>query len=196
MPQIAALNHVALLLPSVRQAASILEKAGLPIGPEEQWDGEGTREIYVGGPGQGGRLLLMQPVKEGAYARAMAKRGPGLHHIAIDVPELEEFIRGLSGSGWYLHPSSLQSIRKTQTAWLARPGMPTLIEVQQASPVELVPVLVTRLEMPLPEFGMRMFAALGMGALVGATLGGLRIEFGAVRVSLAELLDSAGLPEP
>lgn len=41
-------------------------------------------------------------MKEGAYTRAMKKRGPGLHHIAVDVLNLESFVDDLSGSGWLL----------------------------------------------------------------------------------------------
>lgn len=77
-------NHVAILVPSVKKAAIYLGQFGFQIGEEEQFDGEGTREIYVES-GLGNSLLLMEPLGHGPYRRAMVKRGPGLHHIAIDV---------------------------------------------------------------------------------------------------------------
>lgn len=83
------LNHVAILVRSVDSAATFLSSYGFHTGPKETWDGEGTAEIYVGCEDQTAKLLLMEPVKQGAYTRAMEKRGPGLHHIAIDVMNLE-----------------------------------------------------------------------------------------------------------
>lgn len=123
-------SHVAILVPSVRKAAEYLRQFDFQIGPEEDWDGEGTREIYIE-KDKNNSLLLMEPIKAGAYQRALEKRGPGLHHLAIDVLNLEEFIESLSGSGWLLHPVSLKTIKQSKTAYLARPGFPALIEVQE-----------------------------------------------------------------
>src|SRR5262245_23009735 len=41
------LNHVAILVRSVSKAAEYLRKFEFQIGEEEDFDGEGTREIYV-----------------------------------------------------------------------------------------------------------------------------------------------------
>lgn len=85
------LNHVALLVPSVQKASAFLTPLGFMINAAAEWEGEGTLEIYVGDlKNQMANLLLMEPVKEGAYTRAMKKRGPGLHHLAIDVLDVEE----------------------------------------------------------------------------------------------------------
>ncbi len=81
------LNHVALLVPSVVRAAEALRGYGFSIGEVEEWEGELTREIYVG-YGAKASLLLMEPAGEtGSYRRALEKRGPGLHHLAVDVQE-------------------------------------------------------------------------------------------------------------
>src|ERR1019366_4758502 len=100
---IASFNHIAFLVPSVRATAESNELKAFPIGPAEKWEGEGTLEIYVGPEASVGRLLLREPVADGAYRRAMNKRGTGLHHIAIDVLDLEAFVSYLSGTGWLLH---------------------------------------------------------------------------------------------
>ncbi|MGZ3746574.1 MAG: VOC family protein [Pseudobdellovibrionaceae bacterium] len=123
-------SHVAILVPSVRKAADYLRQFNFQIGPEEEWDSEGTREIYVE-KDKGNSLLLMETIKPGAYQRSLEKRGPGLHHLAIDVLNLEKFIGTLSGSGWLLHPSSIESMKHVRTVYLARPGFPGLIEVQE-----------------------------------------------------------------
>ena len=40
-------SHVAVIVPSVRKAADHLKQFNFQIGPEEIWDGEGTKEIYI-----------------------------------------------------------------------------------------------------------------------------------------------------
>jgi hypothetical protein len=137
-------NHVALLVRSAERTASYLRNLGFQTGPAEEWDGEGTLEIYVERE-KGNSLLLMQPVKPGAYQRAMEKRGPGLHHLAIDVQSLEEFFISISSSGWLLHPTSIRTIQKTRTAYLARPGFPALIEVQEKPEMKMAPIFVESL---------------------------------------------------
>lgn len=159
------INHIAILVPSVEGAALVLSKYGYHIGPKEEWEGEGTAEIYVGDKDHAARLLLMEPIKSGAYSRAMEKRGPGLHHVAIDVLTLDTFISGLAGSGWYLHPKSLQTARDTKTAWLTRPGTAMLIEVQERDNLNDAPAFVTKLELPLTEKEQSMVAALGVEML-------------------------------
>ena len=52
-------------------------------------------------------------------------------HLAIDVLNLESYIESLAGSGWLLHPISIKTMKQSQTVYLARPGFPGLIEVQE-----------------------------------------------------------------
>lgn len=160
----ALINHIALLVPSVEKAANHLRSFDYKVGQAEQWEGEGTLEIYVGDTtAERATLLLMEPVKEGAYTRAMKKRGPGLHHIAIDVLNIESYIDNLSSSGWLLHPKSLHTIKETKTAYLARPGMPTLIEVQERPELKSLPHFVEKLVIPgLTERQFGMFSALSL----------------------------------
>lgn len=158
------LNHIALLVPSVQKAADYLRSFDIRIGPAQEWEGEGTLEIYVGNTdAQCATLLLMESVKEGAYTRALRKRGPGLHHIAIDVLNLETYIDKLSGSGWLLHPKSLKTIKASRTAWLARPGIPALIEVQERESVDRKPLFIDEIRIPdISQKQLDMFSALGI----------------------------------
>jgi len=158
------LNHVALLLPSVEKASAFLSPLGFKINSAAEWEGEGTLEIYVGDlQNQMANLLLMEPVKDGAYTHAMKKRGPGLHHVAIDVLDMGSFIESIAGSGWLLHPKSLKMIQQSKTAYLARPGMPTLIEVQQRESLSRHLPLVEEIRLPnLSARDLQMFQALGL----------------------------------
>ncbi len=165
------LNHIALLVPNAVKSAEYLRQFDFKIGPAEKWDGEGTLEVYVGDlNSEMANLLLMEPTKEGAYTRAMAKRGPGLHHIAIDVLNLENYIDELSGSGWFLHPKSLKMIKHSQTAYLARPDVPTLIEVQQRDELKDSTLFISNLMIPnLSVLNLKMFGSLGLNQIQPST---------------------------
>lgn len=137
-------DHVALV---VRRLEPVLKRLeGLKASPIEAFPSEGTREVYLG-TGLA-RLLLMEPTNaDGPYARALAKRGPGLHHVALNAPDLEGFLGHLRG--WFLVPACLRDLARTRTAWLARPGVATLLEVHEAKPAKGTPV-VEQIELPGP----------------------------------------------
>ena len=163
-----SLSHVALLVPSVRKAADYLKQFDFQIGKEEDWDGEGTREIYVEGK-KSNSLLLMEPIKPGAYQRALEKRGPGLHHLAIDVLNIESFIDFIAGSGWLLHPMSLKTIKNVQTAYLARPGFPALIEVQEKKELNHTPPFINEIELQFDPNLKRLLEVIGYSKIVKQT---------------------------
>lgn len=183
------LSHVALLLPSINRAAQHLKTFDFPIGPAQEWESEGTREIYVGDmKSNSGTILLMEPVKEGAYTRAMRKRGPGLHHVAIDVLNLEAFIDEISSSGWLLHPKSLKTIRQSKTAYLCRPGIPTLIEVQEREKLTDASVFVQEIMIPnLTDKDLQLFHVLGLDG-ISTSVSGLSFLIQGKLISIGDLL--------
>lgn len=180
-------SHVALLVPSVRKAADWLKRFDFQIGKEEEWDGEGTREIYVERE-KNNPLLLMEPIKAGAYQRALEKRGPGLHHLAIDVLDLKNYIASLGGSGWLLHPVSVRTIGQTKTAYLARPGFPGLIEVQQKERLSEGNLFVTEISIPLDPTNFRLIQNIGLEGIVKPSLGEPMLLMGGHTVNLRDLL--------
>ena len=183
-------SHIAILVPSVDNAAAVLVKYGLTPGPKEKFDGEGTAEIYVGDSNSSAKLLLMQAIGKGAYKDALKKRGPGLHHVALDVKDLEAFIHGMSGTGWYLHPKSLGTIRKTRTAWLVRPGTKMMIEVQERDEIYEDPKFISYLELPLNPKERSMVKALGIDTLRPSKDRRSRIVFGKKKIEVADLIRS------
>lgn len=158
-------SHVAILVPSVRKAADYLQQFGFQVGKEEVWDGEGTKEIYVERD-KGNSLLLMQPVKPGVYQRALEKRGPGLHHFAIDVQNLEIYIESLAGSGWLLHPMSVKTMKQSQTAYLARPGFPGLIEVQERKEFTERPIFIKEVLLKMDSSLSGLLKHIGLKSIV------------------------------
>ena len=104
------LDHVALLTRSVEGTVAKLTQEGTidgqAVGPIETFPAEGTRECYIGAAS--GKLLLMEAVgTRGPYVRALAKRGPGLHHVAFTVPDLQS---ALALGGWQQHAICAKSV--------------------------------------------------------------------------------------
>lgn len=180
-------SHTAVILPSVRKAAGVLSQLGFQVGKEDEWDAEGTREIYIESE-RGNSLLLMEPIKVGPYQRALEKRGPGLHHLAIDVLDLNQFLESISSSGWLLHLSSIKTMKNSKTAYMARPGVPTLIEVQEKKEIKDRPLFVERIEMKFDPKFSRMFDEIGLSKIVTPAEGSLKITIGQQAILLDELL--------
>ena len=180
-------SHVAVLVPSVRKAAEHLKKFNFQIGKEEVWEGEGTREIYIERD-KNNSLLLMEPIKQGAYQRALEKRGPGLHHLAIDVLNLEASIESLSGSGWLLHPMSIKTIKQVKTAYLARPGFPALIEVQQKEKFTEAMLFVEEISIPLDSKISHLIQWIGLENIVKASSNPISFLMDGTRIQMQDLL--------
>jgi hypothetical protein len=184
-------DHLGLLVTSVTCALDSLRSHSWPIGDIEEFPSEGTKEVYIGPAGASGQLLLIEPIGDGPYQEAMAKRGPGVHHIAIHVDDAIEFTERISGSGWYLHPKSLGTFKQYKTIWLARPGVPLLVElVQRESMGESDrAAFINRLELPLPEHKPHLADALGLTQLQPTLASDVFISIGGDRSRLADLLE-------
>jgi hypothetical protein len=180
-------NHVAILVPSVRKAANFLSQFHFKIGNEEVWEGEGTKEIYVESD-MGNSLLLMEPIKDGAYQRALVKRGPGIHHMAIDVLNIEDFIDLLVGSGWLLHPTSIKTLTKTRTVFLARPGFPGLIEVQERKELIELPLFVNSISILLTPNLQGLLKHVGLDKIVKPSLSEVALSLNDKCVRIRDLL--------
>ena len=179
-------SHVAILVPSVKKAAQNLTRYGFSIGPEQVWDNEGTCEIYVQKESNNS-LLLMEPIKPGPYQNALTKRGPGLHHLAIDVLNLEQFLNSIVASGWLLHLSSIESIKSSRTAYLARPGFPGLIEVQEKKELTTGPLFVEQVLIPLKAEQNPLLQAIGLEKIVQNSLGESQLLLRGQKVDLETL---------
>ncbi|PCJ62814.1 MAG: hypothetical protein COA79_01440 [Planctomycetota bacterium] len=124
-------GHVAILVESIQNTLDRVSKYNYPIGEIEEFESEGTKEVYLGDDNKLGQLLLIEAIGDGPYKKAFMKRGEGLHHICLLVDDVENYVYNLSGSGWLLNPISVKTMKESDTAWLSRACVPTLIEVYQ-----------------------------------------------------------------
>lgn len=93
-----AVDHLGLAVRSLGAARAIYEKLGLSLSSEETVAGEKVRLIMV----QLGdiRLELLEATSEdSAIARFIRRRGEGLHHICLRVPDLVSTVEKLKSQG-------------------------------------------------------------------------------------------------
>lgn len=145
------LNHIAFLVESLETVAKRASLREQYLGKIEEFPSEGTRELYLGKETQSGKVLLMQSIGPGPYANSLKKRGPGLHHIAIDVNSVESFLERIAGSGWLLHPKSLSLYKKFRQVFLCRPGVSFLVEVQESKISNPTDYFVKKVEVPVDK---------------------------------------------
>jgi methylmalonyl-CoA epimerase len=94
----AQIDHLGIAVKSLAAAKSIYEKLGLSISPEETVEQEQVRLVMV--PVGESRLELLEATSEtSAIAKFIAKRGEGLHHVCLKVPDLPAVVARLKKDG-------------------------------------------------------------------------------------------------
>lgn len=94
----ATIDHLGIAVKSLAHAKSVYEKLGLAVSPEEVVEGERVRVAMV--PVGESRLELLEPTSEDSViAKFLAKRGEGLHHVCLRVPDLATTVTKLKQYG-------------------------------------------------------------------------------------------------
>ena len=92
------IDHLGIAVKSLAAAKGIYEKLGLDITSEETVEQEKVRVVMI--PVGESRLELLEPTSEDSVvARFLAKRGEGLHHICLRVPDLSAAVEKLRRDG-------------------------------------------------------------------------------------------------
>jgi len=93
-----SIDHIGVAVKSLAAAKGIYEKLGLRLPPEETVAAEQVRVVMV--PLGESRLELLEPTSENSViAKFIAKRGEGLHHVSLRVPNLESTVDRLKRDG-------------------------------------------------------------------------------------------------
>jgi methylmalonyl-CoA epimerase len=94
----AQIDHLGIAVKSLEVAKAIYEKLGLSVSPEETIEQEQVRLVMV--PVGESRLELLEPTSEDStIAKFIAKRGEGLHHVCLRVPDLTAAVERLKQDG-------------------------------------------------------------------------------------------------
>jgi methylmalonyl-CoA epimerase len=92
------IDHLGIAVKSLASAKSIYEKLGLALSPEETVEHEQVRLVMV--PVGESRLELLEATSENStIAKFIAKRGEGLHHVCLKVPNLRAAVDRLKQDG-------------------------------------------------------------------------------------------------
>jgi methylmalonyl-CoA/ethylmalonyl-CoA epimerase len=93
-----AIDHLGIAVKSLAAAKTIYETLGLTISQEEEVAGEQVRLLMVE-VGES-RFELLEPTSESSpIAKFLTKRGEGLHHVSLRVPDLAAAIEKLKAKG-------------------------------------------------------------------------------------------------
>ena len=93
-----SIDHLGIAVKSLASSKSIYEKLGLTVSPEEVVEQEQVRLVMV--PVGDTRLELLEPTSEDStIAKFIAKRGEGLHHVCMKVPDLAAAVENLKREG-------------------------------------------------------------------------------------------------
>ncbi|HZW81633.1 MAG TPA: methylmalonyl-CoA epimerase [Candidatus Deferrimicrobiaceae bacterium] len=94
----AKIDHIGIAVKSLTASKAIYEKLGLSISAEETVEQEQVRLVMVA-LGES-RLELLEATSEGStIAKFIAKRGEGLHHVSLQVPDLPAAVQRLKKDG-------------------------------------------------------------------------------------------------
>ena len=92
------IDHLGIAVKSLAAAKSIYEKLGMSVSAEETVEAEQVRLVMV--PVGESRLELLEPTSENStIAKFIAKRGEGLHHVSVRVPDLATAVEKLKKDG-------------------------------------------------------------------------------------------------
>ena len=93
-----SIDHLGIAVKSLAEAKKFYETLGLEIMPEEVVEGEKVRVAMV--PVGESRIELLEPTSpDSTIAKFLEKRGPGLHHVALQVTNLVERVEQLKAAG-------------------------------------------------------------------------------------------------
>src|SRR5947209_14089369 len=92
------IDHLGIAVKSLAGAKAIYEKLGLTVSREETVEQEQVRLVMV--PVGESRLELLEATsQDSTIAKFIAKRGEGLHHVCLKVPDLVAAVARLKRDG-------------------------------------------------------------------------------------------------
>lgn len=92
------IDHLGIAVKSLAEARAIYEKLGLSVTPAETVEHEQVRVVMV--PVGESRLELLEATSpDSSVAKFIAKRGEGLHHVCLRVPDLGAAVERLKRDG-------------------------------------------------------------------------------------------------
>jgi len=99
------IDHIGVAVADLAAARAFYEELGLTCAGEEEVPDQRVRVAFF--PAGDGRVELLQSTDpEGPVGKFVAKKGPGLHHLSLRVPDLEAALAALAAKGYSLIDTS------------------------------------------------------------------------------------------
>ena len=117
------INHIGIAVNSIDQALKLYtEVLGLSLKDIEVVEEQRTRTAIL--PVGESKIELLEPTDaEGPIARYLEKFGEGMHHLALEVADIEDALSKVSQSGMPLiDETPRQGVEKTSIAFLHPKG--------------------------------------------------------------------------
>ncbi|MBV6402983.1 MAG: hypothetical protein CNIPEHKO_03305 [Anaerolineales bacterium] len=102
MPHVKQINHVAVVVDDMDKALSFWRDAlGMELHELRDVPAEKSQVAFL--PLQGAEVELIRPTSDDSgIAKYLAKRGPGMHHICLEVDDIEGMLAQLKSKGMRL----------------------------------------------------------------------------------------------
>jgi len=99
MPKVKQINHVAVVVEDMEKALSFWRDAlGMELHGLRDVPAEKSQVAFL--PLPGSEVELVQPTTDDSgIAKYLAKRGPGMHHICLEVDDIEGMLSHLKSQG-------------------------------------------------------------------------------------------------
>jgi methylmalonyl-CoA epimerase len=103
-----AIDHIALVVNDMDEAIALYEEALQARFYLRETNEEQGFEVAAFAVGEAHIELLSPTTPDSVIGRFLRKRGPGIHHIAVEVEEIAEHVRRLRGQGLRLTSDTIQ----------------------------------------------------------------------------------------
>lgn len=99
MPKIKQINHVAIVVEDMQQSLTFWRDAlGMELHELRDVPAEASQIAFL--PLAGSEIELVQPTTEDSgIAKYLAKRGPGMHHVCLEVDDIDGMMATLKAKG-------------------------------------------------------------------------------------------------
>jgi methylmalonyl-CoA epimerase len=131
------LDHLGIAVQSIDQARKLYESLGLHVVHEETVEHEQVRTALI--PAGDARIELLEPTTpDSPVGRFLAKRGEGLHHIALHVEDISGALETLKAQGARLISEDIQTGAGGHLYFFVHPSSAggVLLEICEDQPTE------------------------------------------------------------
>ncbi len=127
-------DHIGIAVRSIDEALDVYRALGLEVAHREEVVAQGVTTAFL--PVGESRLELLEATSaDSPVGRFLAKRGPGLHHICLSVPDLAKALDDLARRGFrLLDRAPVEGAHGKKIAFLhPAAGHGVLIELSEAA---------------------------------------------------------------